>query len=76
MPMIRRDHAAAAVEANIKAKWRRTHFRDNRQPATKRRPLMLGTPDDLRCWCHEPAGHDWPGKNNGQPHPRATKERP
>lgn len=22
------------------------------------------------CWCGEPHGHDWPGKADGEPHPR------
>jgi len=22
------------------------------------------------CWCGEPWGHDWPGKEEGAPHPR------
>ena len=25
------------------------------------------------CWCGEPNGHDWPGKDEGAPHP---KEKP
>lgn len=23
-----------------------------------------------RCWCGHPAGHDWPGRAQGVPHPR------
>jgi len=23
------------------------------------------------CWCGETFGHDWPGKIDGRPHPRA-----
>lgn len=22
------------------------------------------------CWCGEPKDHDWPGKDDGAPHPR------
>lgn len=22
------------------------------------------------CWCGEPHGHTWPGKDAGEPHPR------
>lgn len=69
MAMLRRDKALKAVEAQTKARLRRVRFRDNREPATTRRPLMLGTPDDIRCWCGDGAGHDWPGKDDGTPHP-------
>lgn len=70
MPMLRRDATLLAVGNKVTAKWRRIRFRDNREPATTRRPMMLGTPSDLRCWCSEPVGHDWPGKEDGEPHPR------
>ena len=70
MPMLRRDAAALAVERKSAAKWRRVRFRDNREPTTTRSPMMLGTPDDVRCWCGGPNRHDWAGKDDGQPHPR------
>lgn len=32
------------------------------------------------CWCGLPMGHDWPGKDDGAPHPRdmiqALKRKP
>jgi len=28
----------------------------------------MGTP--TVCWCGGPLNHDWPGKNDGTPHPR------
>ncbi|WP_416976686.1 hypothetical protein [Streptomyces sp. T028] len=68
----KRVRAQAAADAQAAAKWKRVHFRDNRDPATLRPPLMVGTPDDKRCWCLEPLGHDWPGKDDGAPHPRNT----
>lgn len=64
--------ARTAAENSAAAKWRRRTFTDNRDPATTRRPLLVGTPDDLRCWCLEPLDHDWDGKDDGAPHPRNT----
>lgn len=26
-----------------------------------------------RCWCGDQDGHDWPGKADGEPHPREGK---
>lgn len=70
----KRERAITAAENSAAAKWRRRSFRDNREPSTTRRPLMLGTPDDVRCWCGEPLDHPWPGKDDGAPHPRDTQE--
>lgn len=25
------------------------------------------------CWCGDAQGHDWPGKPDGQPHPRSPR---
>lgn len=72
MPMKRSDKADAAIQAKQAARWRHVRFRDNREPSTIRRPLMLGGPDDVRCWCGEPWGHDWPGKDQNASHPRTT----
>lgn len=69
----KRERAITAAGESSAAKWRRRRFADNREPATTRRPMTLGTRGDLRCWCLEPANHDWPGKDNGTPHPRDTK---
>jgi hypothetical protein len=69
----KRERAITATENSAAAKWRRARFADNRDPATTRRPLMVGTPDDKRCWCLQPLGHDWPGKDDGAPHPRDTE---
>jgi hypothetical protein len=70
----KRERRLAAIAAQSAAKWQRVRFRDNREPSTLRRPLMLGTPDDVRCWCGEPNGHGWLGKGDGAPHPRETQE--
>lgn len=46
--------------------------------AQKDRPGKGGAKQDLRtiagpgCWCGEPNGHDWPGRAEGEPHPRST----
>lgn len=68
--MLRRDAALLAVDSKMAAKWWRLRFRDNRHPATTQRPLMLGTPGNIRCWCGDPYPHDWTGRDDGQPHPR------
>lgn len=49
--------------------WSRpqSQFRDNRDPETAAREGRMGSGD---CWCGGPAGHDWPGKADGTPHPR------
>lgn len=69
----KRERAITAAQQSASAKWRRQQFADNRDPATIPRPLMVGTPDDLRCWCLKPLGHDWPGKDDGAPHPREDR---
>lgn len=71
MPMKRSDKAESAIEAKLRARWRRVRFRDNREPSTVRSPMMLGGPDDVRCWCGEPWRHDWPGKDMQEPHPHS-----
>lgn len=38
---------------------------ENRTVETMRRPLSGGG-----CWCQLPAAHDWPGRDEGAPHPR------
>ncbi|MFJ6730028.1 hypothetical protein ACIQPQ_34525 [Streptomyces sp. NPDC091281] len=63
----------AAAQSSA-AKWRRRRFNDNREPAAAARPMTLSTYDDRRCWCLKPLGHDWPGKDDGAPHPRDTQE--
>lgn len=51
----------------------------NKSSAAKYRPSKngTGTGEGLRqvgtlhvCWCGEPSGHDWPGKADGEAHPR------
>lgn len=44
---------------------------DNRVPGTGPRDNPLGQYGG--CWCGLPNGHDWPGKNDGDPHPRETR---
>lgn len=40
-----------------------------RKPDTWYRPLTGGG----GCWCGQSYGHDWPGKADGEPHPRLVK---
>lgn len=51
------DRSSRAKRRRIKA--------DDREPSTRR--VALGGP---ACWCGEPWGHPWPGKDDGAPHPR------
>jgi hypothetical protein len=30
----------------------------------------MSKPQQMPCWCGEPYGHDWPGKDERAPHPR------
>lgn len=34
---------------------------------SKQNLRLIGCPG---CWCGKPYGHDWPGRDNGTPHPR------
>ncbi|MEV4974425.1 hypothetical protein [Streptomyces scopuliridis] len=64
----KRARAQAAAEASAAAKYRRKAYRDNRAPATRAPETVLGLREI--CWCGEPSGHDWPGRDDGTPHPR------
>ncbi len=46
--------------------------RPRRVTDTQRRESALKVIFGPGCWCGEPYGHDWPGKDAGAPHPRAT----
>ena len=61
------DVEANAYEADIRA--RRSRWRDDREPSTRR--LALG---GRGCWCGEVLNHDWPRKASGAPHPRPGTE--
>lgn len=70
MPMLRRDAAEAASVNKSRAKWWRTHFHDNRHPDTIPGARILPEGTEPRCWCGGGYPHDWPGKDEGAPHPR------
>jgi hypothetical protein len=70
----KRERAITAAENSAAAKWQRARFRDNREPSTKGTPLFDRA--TRRCWCGVPWPHDWPGKDDGAPHPRNTPEDP
>jgi hypothetical protein len=57
---------AIARDRSAQAKWKRVRFRDNRLPETKDAANTLSTGG---CWCGEPFDHDWPGRDEGAPHP-------
>lgn len=56
----------------------RAAYAADRSSRAKHRPVKdgRGTGEGLKtiygpgCWCGEPFGHGWEGKDNGQPHPR------
>lgn len=41
---------------------------------THRDDPILPTLHGQGCWCGQPVFHDWPGKADGAPHPRMTRE--
>jgi hypothetical protein len=53
-------------DASPQARQRRRISPDNRELST--RGPALGHFHD--CWCGVPYPHDWPGKDEGAPHPR------
>ncbi|MFJ4365094.1 hypothetical protein ACIP4S_13175 [Streptomyces chartreusis] len=63
----KRVRALRAVENSSAAKWGRRAAADR----SDRTVLpTLGSGD--HCWCGLPKLHDWPGKDDGVPHPRDT----
>lgn len=64
----KRERAITATQNSRAAKWRRrtTANRTDRQPLP-----TLGSGD--HCWCGLPKNHDWPGRDDGQPHPHDTE---
>lgn len=41
---------------------------------TARRESALAVIGTWSCWCGEPRGHDWPGKDGQAPHPREAPQ--
>lgn len=72
MADVKRERALTAAENSAAAKWRRRSFRDNREPSTLEAPLHDS--HTYRCWCGTPWPHDWPGKDDGTPHPAALTD--
>lgn len=72
---------AGIDEAMSTSKELKAAFAAERSSRAKYRRLKNGhgTGEGLRvisgdgCWCGEPFGHDWPGKSDGEPHPKETK---
>jgi hypothetical protein len=50
-------------------KYSRVRYRDNREPSTIPGARNLRGLEIL-CWCGGAWHHDWPGKDEGAPHPR------
>ena len=63
----KRERALQAKLNSSRAKHRRTKP-DDREPSTRK--IALG---GAVCWCGEPFGHDWPGKDAGVAHPRDSE---
>lgn len=74
MPSHRGDKALAAWEASRAAKYTRKAFARDKADSHKPPPprLMRSEPSSkpILCWCGELHGHDWPGKAEGEGHPR------
>jgi hypothetical protein len=47
-----------------KAQWAAKNQRARQEPVAD----TLGTREV--CWCGEPYAHDWPGQEEGAPHPK------
>lgn len=71
MRVSRADGAQWAYENSLAAKWKRVRFKDNRLPETKQASVAA-----FECWCGQGFDHDWPGKDEGAPHPVPQPERP
>ena len=67
MILPKHERIMRAKMASSAAKHRRVKP-DNREPETRK--IALGGRD---CWCGEPPDHDWPGKDAGVAHPRASE---
>lgn len=58
---------------------RRTDLpQDRPRPVTdaQKRESALKSIGTWDCWCGRRNGHDWPGKDNGKPHPRRMELEP
>lgn len=54
------------LEARADSPWQRRSWPPRPWHASET-PEPFGS---LDCWCGELLGHDWPGKDDGAPHPR------
>lgn len=61
-PWARTSHSA------MNARVARGEAPDERSRRLQRESGSLGGGGG--CWCGDPWGHDWPGKDDGAPHPR------
>ena len=68
MPRSKRDGARVAMERSAAAKYGRIARRKAAQAKPEERLQVIG--HGTTCWCGEPMGHDWPGRDEGAPHPR------
>lgn len=41
---------------------------------TQRRETALKVIGTWSCWCGQQRDHDWPGRGDGEPHPRGRAE--
>ncbi|MER5754372.1 hypothetical protein [Streptomyces sp. NPDC002088] len=41
---------------------------------SKEVPVLDTFGELARCWCGEPSNHDWPGREDGAPHPKEEGE--
>lgn len=52
-----------------KMNWRRAQ-QHARAAAARRAPDQPRVLTTNRCWCGEAKNHEWPGREEGAPHPR------
>ena len=71
MEASKRARAAAAA-----ARSRAARDRKRRPTATQNRESDLPVIYGAGCWCGGPFGHDWPGQDQGAPHPRKDWDGP
>ena len=68
-PGLDRIEESAGQQCARSAGWLERSRADNREPST----LMGAIGSWTDCWCGERVGHDWPGKRDGDPHPRPLR---
>lgn len=66
----KQNRASTAADQSSRSGWkaRQRAAGQRRRPEVDLGPVLGGAD----CWCGAPYGHDWPGRDDGAPHPRGT----